>query len=499
MITRAAAAVPRLRDGRVLAGVRTHEARSFPGYFAFPGGVTDDGDEDLPRATDVTVEARERGAALRELGEETGRWLLCTAAHESPRAADLERFARGVTEGALLAEVLRDTGLLLDDRALVPLGRWVTPDFLPRRFDVRQFLLQLEDEPAPLHTPTPELTDLAWRTPQELFAAWRAGDALLLPPIRFVVERLHMHTNRRRADAGVERLVADLRDLPGDDVPELRDIVVGIAVQPYGSLTLPPAQHTNTVLLGAGDFLIVDPATPYPEEQRRFDALLDRLAQAGRSPRAIVLTHHHADHIADVERLVQERALPVWAHEQTAGLVDFAVDRLLRDGEVIVCPGDPERRFVALHTPGHAAGHLCFLEEETGVLVAGDMVASVGSILIDPDEGHMGTYFASLKRLLAGATRRVIPAHGPMLADGNLRLAQQLEHRERRQDAVLAALPTESPGATALELVPGIYGGDTPESMFPLAARSVTAALQLLGERGLADQVDGRWFARALG
>jgi glyoxylase-like metal-dependent hydrolase (beta-lactamase superfamily II)/8-oxo-dGTP pyrophosphatase MutT (NUDIX family) len=489
-VTLSAAVVPRLPDGRVLVGTRTLQARSFPGYLAFPGGATDDGDEELPRSSGETVEARERGAALRELGEESGRWLLCAADGSPADVTALERFAEGLRRGDPLAHVLAATSLILDDRRLRPLGRWVTPDFLPHRFDVRQFLLNLDDDAPALSVPTTELEGLSWRHPSEVAADWRAADALLVPPIRFVVERL---AAAERAGDDLDALVGRLSAVPGEDEPELRDVVEGVAIQPYRTPTLPPAQHTNTILLGVDDFLIVDPATPYEDERARFDALLASLAARGRSPRAIVLTHHHNDHVGDVERLVAKHGLPVWAHAETRAHVDFAIDRFLDDGELLETGGDPARAFRVLYTPGHAHGHLCFVEEATGLAVVGDLVASIGSILIDPPEGHMGTYLRSLQRVLEAGVRRVVPAHGPLLADGPGRLRAQLSHREARHQAVLAALRSEGEGDTPLDLVPGVYGADTPEMMFPLAARSVLAALELLVERGQAERRDDRF------
>lgn len=491
MFTKAAAVIPRLPDGRVLVGTRTLSARSFPGSLAFPGGAVDEGDDELPRASGVSEEAAERAAALRELGEETGRWLVCTPEGERVSLERQRAFAEALVRGQPIAGALAEHGLVLDDRALVSLGRWRTPDFLKRRFDLRQFLLLLDEEPPTAAPPTEELRDVGFRSVGELFLGWERGDVLLLPPIRFVLRALH---EGERAGDDEPTLALRLRAVPGDDAPELRDLVAGVAVQPYRTPTLPPATHTNTVLLGSGDFLIVDPATPYDDERARFDALLDTLAREGRRPLAIVLTHHHADHVGDAARLAEERGLPVWAHEETAALVDVLVERTLAEGDVLELPGAPARRVRVLFTPGHAPGHVCLLEEETGVLVAGDMVASEGSILINPPEGHMGTYLASMRRLLEERPRRVVPSHGPMLADGSERLREHLGHRERRQEQVLAALPESAPGAAPDDVVPSIYGGEVPEAVFPLAARSVLACVQRLVEQGRAHEADGRFW-----
>jgi glyoxylase-like metal-dependent hydrolase (beta-lactamase superfamily II)/8-oxo-dGTP pyrophosphatase MutT (NUDIX family) len=490
VIKPSAAVVPRLPDGRVLVGTRTLAARSFAGFLAFPGGATDPDDDEIPLLTGIETEHLERAGALRELGEETGRWMVALPDGGAADEPTAERFVTGMDRGDTLREVLKATGLVLDDRRLVPLGQWVTPAFMPRRFSVRQFLLPLDEDPPVRARPQDELFDIGWVDVPALWQRWRDGDALLLPPIRFVVDCL-WHIEERGGDES--HLVERLKQVPETSSMKLRDLVEGVAVQPLRSATLPPATHTNAVLLGSEDVLIVDPATPYDDEQERFDALLATLADEGRRVRAVVLTHHHSDHVADVARLSDEHGVEVWAHEETASRVDFPVHKLIAHNEELVCPGPVERRFRAIHTPGHARGHLCFLEQNTGVLVAGDMVAAVGSILIDPPEGHMGTYLESLERLLDEDVRRLIPAHGPMQADGKRRLTEQIEHREARHAQVLDALPTTELGATPEEMVPGIYGEDTPTAMYPLAARSVLAALELLVERGDAQHDDGRY------
>ena len=235
----------------------------------------------------------------------------------------------------------------------------------------------------------------------------------------------------------------------------------------------------------------MDPATPWREERDAFDAWLHAALGPARVT-AIFLTHHHVDHVGDAARLRDKLGVPVWAHPETAERVDVKVDRLVHDGELLAIDDGMDLR--AIHTPGHAQGHLCLFDERTRMVVAGDMVAGVGSILIDPPEGHMGTYLASLERLIALAPRGLIPSHGYWMADGQGRLREQLAHRARRQAAVKGALPTTP--ASARELVPVVYGADTPAAMWHFAERSMLAALELCVERGEAVRSGDR-FARA--
>lgn len=493
---RAAAVVPRLPDGRVLVGARTHHARSWPGTIAFPGGACEQSDDLLPTllrtapplapSGPATTRAL-RACALRELGEEVGLWRLCRPDGSDAGAAH-GRAVGDLLEGRSLHDALAHHELVLDDRDLVPLLLWRTWD---GRFAVLQFLLELAgEEEARSPVLVEELTDVRWTLPSDLRAGWRRGEVFLIPPIRRVVVELA----KRQAD--LEAVREALRTEPNARERARFDLVEGVCVLPARSSTLPPATHTNAVLLGAADALLVDPASPYPEEQERFDRQL-QASLGGHRLRAVVCTHHHGDHVGDVERIARAWNVPVWAHAETAARVPFRVDRHLEDGEVLDCEadertGEAARRFRVVFTPGHAPGHLCLFEEETRVLVAGDMVAGIGSILIDPPEGHMATYLASLERLIALAPRAIIPSHGPLLVDGARRLEEQLLHRQKRQAAILAALPAEG-GVTVDEIVQSVYGKDTPGSMLAFAARSVTAALELCVEREEATETGGRW------
>lgn len=258
--------------------------------------------------------------------------------------------------------------------------------------------------------------------------------------------------------------------LPGEQRTRLRH---DLAVVPVRSPTLPPATHTNCWLLGRDRLVVVDPASPWAEPQQ---ALLDGLL--GRPVRAVFLTHHHPDHTSGLAELVRQTGAEVWAHPQTASRVRHRVDRLVQDGEILDLDGS---RWTALHTPGHAPGHLCLLDEE-GTVVAGDMVAGTGTIVLDPPEGHLGQYLASLQRLSDLGAERLLPAHGPVIEDGQALLAEYIAHRHQRSDQVRSALARRAP-ARPLDLVPDIYP-ELPALFHPVAARQVLCHLQWLDDQG---------------
>jgi len=261
----------------------------------------------------------------------------------------------------------------------------------------------------------------------------------------------------------------------------------GVLVVPLRTPTLPPATHTNCVLVGAGaEVVLIEPATPYPDERARLEAIVAQLAAAGRRVVALLLTHHHLDHVGAAAELRERLGVPLLAHQETARRVRVPVDRTLADGEQAF-------GIQALFTPGHAPGHLCYLEPQTRTLVAGDMVAGEGTILVSPlDDGDMGLYLDSLARLRALDLHALVPAHGPPTAAPRALLEHYLSHRLMREERVVAALRSRGGVARADQILAQVYD-DTPRAAWPLAALSLDAHLAKLVRDGRA-QRDGAAF-----
>jgi ribonuclease/clavin/mitogillin len=254
-----------------------------------------------------------------------------------------------------------------------------------------------------------------------------------------------------------------------------------IAVLPLRTPTIPPATTTNCYRLGDS---VIDPGSPWPDEQAR---LLAWLGASGAATTRVLLTHHHHDHVGGVEALVRATGAEVWAHHDAR--VHFRVDRRLGDGDRVDTGAGVLR---CLHTPGHADGHLAFTLEGAAETVVGDLLAGEGTIVVAPPEGHLATYLASLGRLLevGGA---LLPAHGPALIDGPAAVQRYIAHRHARTAQIEAAV--RAGGDTAARIADAVYAG-IPGVDMGLAAAQVRAHLRWLAEHARARSTDGtHWEA----
>lgn len=212
-----------------------------------------------------------------------------------------------------------------------------------------------------------------------------------------------------------------------------------------GPLTL---EGTNTYLFGD---VVIDPG---PDDERHLREIL-----ASGPVEYIALTHRHPDHSAGAGRLSELSGAPVLAFG--AGL---------EDGERI-------SDLIALHTPGHAPEHLCFWLPASRTLLSGDLIAGRGSIMVAPPEGDMGAYMASLKRVRDLSPARILPGHGPEVADGAAKVEEYIAHREEREARIIAALEQ---GASSLREVVELAFPEVPASMRSYAGRVARAHLDRL-------------------
>ena len=464
---------------------RAPELKFFGGYWVFPGGNVSPVDY---HGEDDSEERVLKRCAVREILEETD--VLCaTLGGEFSR----ER------KQALKAQIKEAPGQWQDFLAqfnaelprLTPLYRLTTPPFFPVRFDTRFMLAHCPEHETPA-VDNYELVAGRFVRPQEVVDAWDRGEMEIAPPVLFLLRLMTMGD----LDAFLDRSRYETERLAQGGLHPVY-FSPGIFVAPLATPTLPPATTTNTLIAGADTLYVIDPATPDQGEQQRLFNRMDEMLDEGRTFAAILLTHHHADHVGAVIEVSRRYRLPVRAHAETYRRIDagYIAGEPLTDGnrlELGRAPdGSADWYLKVLHTPGHAVDHLCFIDSRYHAAIVGDMLSTVSTILIDPPEGHMHTYLDSLNRLLSTPMNVLYPAHGPPRRDGHGLIRRFLRHRQKREDAVMAAL-SRTPRSVD-ELLPEIYA-DVSASVHPIAARSLLASLIKLEEDGFCKQQDAAWL-----
>ena len=226
-----------------------------------------------------------------------------------------------------------------------------------------------------------------------------------------------------------------------------------------------------------------------PAEIDRLTSHIRALAAEECRPLAVLLTHHHLDHVGGARAVSEQLGIPVWCHARTADRLPFRADRLLEEGDELVLAGAPAMRWRVLHTPGHARGHLCLVDDRDPCGGGGRHGGRAWgpSSSIRPRATWPSTC-ASSRGCRDLPVRAVYPAHGPPLPDGPSALAAVLDHRAMRERRVQAAL---APMARPLEELAAAAYADTPSALPYLAERSTFAILEKLRGEGVGPG-DGR-------
>lgn len=438
-------------DWEVLLGLRARKSRFMPGHLSFPGGGLDAVDGD---AADDAAYAR---CASRELGEEAG--------------------------------------------LTVPAGDWaaagerITPALFPMRFLTRFFVVRLADElaagePVPA---SPENEQLLWATPRAALEQWQSGESRVPPPVLPILRALDSPATRAPEELATR--VAETNSVE-QRAPRI-EFVPDVWMLPVKTATLPPATHTNVWMPGGRKFVVIDPGSAEAEEHVRLLEVIERRRAAGHRPLAVLLTHHHGDHTAGAAALCRALGLPLRASDATLrllGEVDGVEAAPLADGEEIDLDG---MRLRAMLTPGHAEGHMVFELLPTRLLVTGDLVSGLSTILVDPQTGDMDAYLASLARAEALDCRTLLPGHGPPLPAR--RLPEMIAHRNERERRILEQLDDRE--RSLAEIARQAYA-EIPEMPPLLIERQTLAHLLRLERQGRATRRDaegGAWRAGKAG
>jgi glyoxylase-like metal-dependent hydrolase (beta-lactamase superfamily II)/8-oxo-dGTP pyrophosphatase MutT (NUDIX family) len=523
---RPAATVLLLRDGpqglQVLMTRRAMTASFAPGAYVFPGGGIDAAD-----AASHALASRRVGqgdaqltqaiAAIRESFEELG---VLLARHADGRWADATDVA-AIDRQAPLAAQCAARGLQLAADQVFWLAHWITDRDLPRRFDVPFLVARMPDGQTPVADET-EQFEPVWVRPQEALERHEAGQFFIIFPTIRTLQRLQAFATVDEVLAACAANEAPLWTscpragwLAGQEARYMEH------ESPYGELALvsPDGQIVHHldwqteqavallknvqrltapnpgVMTGPGtnSYLVGDPSTgfiaidPGPADTEHLERLWR--AAAGQI-RFIVCTHSHPDHspgAALLQAMCQDKPpiLGLASRPSARANSRFQPDRELHDGERLVLAAQGVTHTLrAIHTPGHAANHVCFVLEEDGLLFSGDHVLNGSTTVIDPPDGHMGDYLQSLERLAEACDRDaiefILPAHGHVLGAARQAITQLKAHRLKREAKIAAAMQA-LPHGTLAQWVEKAYD-DVPPRLWPVAARSLQAHVDHIRE-----------------
>ncbi len=471
------------RDGpdgvEVLLGLRAKTMRAFPNYWAFPGGGVSSVDRAAVEALPALhgPEAESIACILREMSEELG--LVPTG--EGVEAME-DAARRAVIEDKKAWLPLALNGAFPVQRAQIrTLSHRITPPFGPVQFDNAFLHLHLGDwrgVPEIDLEPQTEFTEVMWAKPLDILARWKNHEIKVAPPV--VTLLMEIERTLDRFERNMDQAAVDI----AERLPGRRSILFahGVEVVPIKTATLPPADHTNCYLVGdpEGDFVLVDPAVRMREDM---EALATAVERHRGTLVAVVFTHSHSDHLADMSLLREAFDVPLWGSEYTARSVPC--DRILIDGEVLRLGS---QSWTVLITPGHHPGHVCLFSDAG--LVAGDMVAGIGTILIPPGTGNMNHYIEQLERLRALKPHLVFPSHGPVVAVPDRLIEHYITHRLARHQRVLDAVLG---GASSLDDIAVQAYSDTPDAHPGLAVDQTLSHLLAHEEDGRVKRHEAGW------
>jgi glyoxylase-like metal-dependent hydrolase (beta-lactamase superfamily II)/8-oxo-dGTP pyrophosphatase MutT (NUDIX family) len=393
----------------------------------------------------------------------------------------------GAYERCATREVHEETGVRVDPADWNTAGIRTTPPMFPMRFHTRFFVAEIPTETRlPEVPPSPdEIEQVRFERANSVLERWASGE-YRIPPPALPIFRVLAESDQIPVRDLADRVAA--ANEQEQRAPRI-EFSPGTWMLPVRTATLPPATHTNVWMPGGRRFVIIDPGAAEEEEISRLTEVVGRRCALGHEVDSIVLTHHHRDHTAGCIALAAALGVSVRAHPDTWDVVRTAVSGEslpsflpVNDGDDIDLDGVVLRTH---HTPGHASGHLVFHLVGLGQLVAGDLLSGLSTIMIDPVEGDMGLYLASLERARDLGCRQLFPGHGPPLP--GKALDKLIVHRKDRERKILEQL--QATEADLAEIATRAYD-DVPQMPLALTERQTLSHLLLLEKQGRIRRTD---------
>ncbi len=428
-------------EDEIFAIQRQYFLKAFPGYWAFPGGKVELGDDGFHPPHDLTKHLEQRliGAAIREGQEELGIHL-----GEEISAGRIDRVDY--------------------------LGLAVTPDFNPYRYATYFFRFHFNTK-VDFVVDRNEARFAKWMKCSELLRQYNLGNVLAVPPVIKVIETLG--TNPQTTS------VKDLNFSTNNDesVPMIESLKSIRQMMPL-SHTLPPATRTNAFLIGDGENpkILIDPSPINDDEYRK---LKNTVNQFGIDK--IMLTHHHPDHHERSTQMAREYNIPILlSHDTFDRLLKLdptyfngVKTEFIREGDVVT--EWLGREVQVYEVPGHDEGQLALAPLDLSWFIAGDLFQGVGTVVVGGDEGDMQKYFSTLEKVIQMNPKVLFPSHGIGLGGVTI-LEKTLEHRRLRENQILTM---HLGGDSEQKILETIYK-DVQKELWPYALENIRKHLKKL-------------------
>lgn len=406
----------------------------FPGYYATPGGKVDatDSTEALLHAIWPThLRPEILHALIREVKEELNYDLM-----------------EGISRGEVLG---------IDD-----IGIAITPEFNPYRFKNYYIKITLS-HPKEFDVDSSEVEFGEWSTPKKLLEKYYAGNVLAVPPAITLLKTFEKDPNH---SAPIE---LTLPYDPETEVPMIESIYGVRQFLPLSN-TFPPANRTNSFIIGDENMpkYLIDPSPINEGELKKF---IKSISQIGFD--RIFITHHHPDHYEFSRDIAKKFNVPMEMSQYTYEIIgkDYFEDIVVvlrMEGDIITKTLGKDVR--VYEVPGHDEGQLALAPEDMSWFLAGDLIQTIGTVVIGGPEGDMAKYFHSLNRVIALKPKNIIPSHG-IIVGGTNKIVETLKHRLERESQIIELLKL---GRSLKEILDVIYVGLKPE-LLPYALKTIEA------------------------
>lgn len=415
---------------------RQNYLNAFPGYTAFPGGKVDKDDH----TSKLTVP---------DVFGELPTYLYSALSREMKEELDFD--------------LCNNTDHII---SIKDVGVAITPEFNPYRFKTHFLRIELKTT-IEFKVDSGEAMSSSWENADDILESYRRGEILAVPPTVKLLENLARDINFS------EILDLSLDYNPETEVPMIESIYGVKQFLPL-SHTFPPANRTNCFLIGDEHSVLIDPS---PKDQIELSKLLNYLSKY--TIDEIFLTHHHPDHHENAVDIAIKYNVSIGLSKDTHQRIlhrhgdDYFKEvklKFYKEGDTLTSSlGSTVKVY---EVPGHDEGQLALAPENLNWFLVGDLIQTVGTVVIGAPEGDMKKYYQSLERVINLAPKFVIPSHGISIG-GVHKLKMTLKHRKMREDKIIKLLAL---GHNEEQLLDIIYEG-LEERLRPYAKKTISAHL----------------------